>query len=619
MKHSQKLLAIFIVALTALILEFGLHHPLWAQVVITLAGTYLALSMFVEMIKTLRSGKYGVDLLAITAIVATLAVSQYWAAMIILLMLVGGDTLEDYAGHKANSELKSLLENSPQIAHRLEQGSQQTTDIQVADLEVGDRLLVKAQEIVPADGHLLQGTGLFDESSLTGESRPVEKTPGDNVMSGSLNGDTAVVIQADHKSADSQYQRLITLVRESEAKPAHFVRLADRYAVPFTLIAYLIAGIAWALSKDPVRFAQVLVVASPCPLILAAPVALVAGMSRASRDGIIVKTGDVLEKLATARTFAFDKTGTLTQGTLSVEHVHPAKGIDTGRLIALAASVENNSNHILARSLVNYAKAQGLELKHASDVQEVTAQGIQAQVDGQLVKVGKSSFVATDTPAIAAQTAVFVSLAGKYVGCITLTDQLRPEAPTTIQTLTQRDAANVMMLTGDKQATAKQIADAAGITQVHAELLPEEKIRLIQNCDQQNRPVVMVGDGVNDAPALAEADVGIAMGAHGATAASETASAVILKDDLSRVAQAVEISKDTMKVAKQAVWLGIAICTALMLIASVGVLPTLVGALFQEVVDTVSILWALKARHGQTNHQQNRHIKKSAYNLNKIV
>lgn len=610
MKHFQKLIAIFVVALTALVLEFGFHQPLWAQGVVTLAGAYLALSMLVEMIKTLRSGKYGVDLLAITAIIATLAVSQYWAAMIILLMLVGGDTLEDYAGHKANSELKALLENSPQIAHRLEQDTDQTTDIKVEDLQVGDRLLVKSHEIVPADGHLLQGTGLFDESSLTGESRPIEKTPGDDVMSGSLNGDTAVVIQADKKSADSQYQRLIALVRESEAKPAHFVRLADRYAVPFTLIAYVIAGVAWALSKDPVRFAQVLVVASPCPLILAAPVALVAGMSRASRSGIVVKTGDVLEKLSTARTFAFDKTGTLTKGTLSVEHVHPEKGVETGRLISLAASVENNSNHILGRSLVNYAKEQGLSLENTTAVKEVTAQGIQAEVNGQLIKVGKSNFVTEqDTVQDADQTAVFISIAGQYAGSITFTDQIRSDAKKTIQTLTQRDQAQVMMLTGDQQETAATIAKAAGITEIHAELLPEEKIKLLQNCDQEQRPVVMIGDGVNDAPALAEADVGIAMGAHGATAASETASAVILKDDLSRVAQAVEISKDTMKVAKQSVWLGIAICTALMLIASVGVLPTLVGALLQEVVDTVSILWALRARHGQ-NHQ---HQKKSSH------
>ena len=601
MKHTQKLIAIFEIAILALIMEFGLHHPLWAQILITLTGAYLALTMFVEMIKTLMSGKYGVDLLAITAIIATLAVGQYWAAMIILLMLVGGDTLEDHASHKANSDLKSLLENSPQVAHRLNNKNNTTTDIEIDDIQVGDWLLVKAREIVPADGHILKGSSFFDQSSLTGESKPIEKDLGDDVMSGSLNGDTVVIIQADKESKDSQYQRLITLVRESEAKPAHFVRMADRYAVPFTLIAYVIAGIAWFISKDPVRFAEVLVVASPCPLILAAPVALVAGMSRTSRSGIVVKTGDVLEKLATAKTFAFDKTGTITQGTLSVAEIMPVTGIDSQKLLELSASVENNSNHILGRSLVGYAKSQNLTLKTASSVKEITGNGIQALVADKIVKVGKSTYVTGASSELEqTQTAIFVSIDNKYAGYITFTDRMRPEAKQTMNVLTQQHHARVMMLTGDQQETAEDIAQQAGISEIYAELLPDEKIKLIKNTPKDHRPVVMVGDGVNDAPALAEADVGIAMGAHGATAASETASAVILKDDLSRVEKAVEISEDTMKVARQSVMIGIAICTILMLIASFGILPTLFGALLQEVVDTVSILWALRARHGHS-------------------
>lgn len=599
MKHMQKLITIFVVAIIALVMEFGFHHPLWAQILITLTGAILAFSMFIEMIKTLMSGRYGVDLLAITAIIATLAVGQYWAAMIILLMLVGGDTLEDHAAHKADSDLKSLLENSPQVAHRLDHENNNTSDIEIDDIQVGDWLLVKAREIVPADGHVLKGSSFFDESSLTGEAKPVEKGLGDDVMSGSLNGDSVIVIRADKESKDSQYQRLISLVRESEAKPAHFVRMADRYAVPFTLIAYIIAGVAWFISKDPVRFAEVLVVASPCPLILAAPVALVAGMSRSSRNGIIVKTGDVLEKLATARTFAFDKTGTITQGTLSVDNIVPADGIDKQELLELAASVENNSNHILGRSLVSYAKGQHLPLKNASSVKEVTGNGIQAEVEHKLIKVGKSTYVTGSTSEIEqTQTAIFISIKDKYAGHMTFTDRMRPEAKQTMQVLTQEHQARVMMLTGDQQETAEKIAQQAGISEIHAELLPDEKIKLIENAPKDDRPVVMVGDGVNDAPALAEADVGIAMGAHGATAASETASAVILKDDLSRVEKAVEISEDTMKVARQSVMIGIAICTVLMLIASLGVLPTLFGALLQEVVDTVSILWALRARHG---------------------
>ena len=599
MKHIQKLFTIFIIAILALLMEFGLHRPLWAQILVTLTGAILALSMFVEMVKTLKSGKYGVDLLAITAIIATLAVGQYWAAMIILLMLVGGDTLEDHAAHKANSDLKSLLENSPQVAHRLDHENNSTHNIEIDDIKVGDWLLVKAREIVPADGHILKGSSFFDESSLTGESKPIEKETGDDVMSGSLNGDTVVVIQADKESKDSQYQRLITLVRESEAKPAHFVRMADRYAVPFTLIAYVIAGLAWFISKDPVRFAEVLVVASPCPLILAAPVALVAGMSRTSRNGIIVKTGDVIEKLATAQTFAFDKTGTITQGNLSVDKIVTAQNVDKAQMIELAASVENNSNHILGRSLVSYAKEQKITFQNVSSVTEVTGNGIQAEVNGKIVKVGKSSYVTgVDSKIEQTQTAIFISIYDQYAGYVTFTDRIRPEAKQTMKALTQDHHARVMMLTGDQQETASKIAQQAGITEVHAELLPDEKIKLVKNAPKNAHPVVMVGDGVNDAPALAEADVGIAMGAHGATAASETASAVILKDDLSRVEKAVEISADTMKVARQSVLIGIAICTSLMLIASLGVLPALLGAMLQEVVDTISILWALRARHG---------------------
>lgn len=594
MRHLGKLISIFVIAAIAVLFQFGLQQPQWAQLLISLTGLVLAISMFIEMVKTLMSGKYGVDLLAITAIIATLAVGEYWAAMIILLMLVGGDTLEDYAAKKANSELKALLENSPQYAHRIENGH--PVEIGVEDVNIGDKLLVKPKEQVPVDGHILRGSTMFDESSLTGESVPVQKDVGDEILSGSINGDDAITMYADKSSNDSQYQRLIALVRESEAQPAHFVRLADRYAVPFTLIAYVIAGIAWYVAQDPIRFAEVLVVASPCPLILAAPVAMVSGMSRSSRNGIVVKTGDVLEKLAQVKTFAFDKTGTITQGVLQVNQVLVAEGNDKDELLRLAASLEQNSSHILARSLVNYVRAQGLTLEMLDDVQEVTGNGLIAKYQGYTVKVGKRSFVAEDVPTkVQGQTAIYVSLDDHYFGHITFNDQIRPEAAKTMQALLKRQA-HILMLTGDKKETAQKIASQAGIKDVHAELLPDEKIRFIQDTPENEKPIVMVGDGVNDAPALAIADVGIAMGAHGATAASETATVVILKDDLSRVAKSVEVAADTMKVARQAVLIGIVICTVLMLIASFGFLPPLFGALLQEVVDTVSILWALKAR-----------------------
>lgn len=287
------------------------------------------------MIKTLRSGRYGVDVLAITAILATLAVKEYWASLMILIMLTGGDSLEDYANKRAGKELQSLLDNTPRIAHRFKEGKLQ--DIVIDEINIDDQLLVKPGELVPADGRVTKGESSVDESSLTGESRPETKKPGDQIMSGSLNGDGSIQMIAEKRAADSQYQMIIKLVEESKEKPARFVRLADRYAVPFTLIAYLIGGISWWFSKDPLRFAEVLVVASPCPLILAAPIALVAGMSRSSKNGIVVKTGTTIEKLARTKTIAFDKTGTLTKGILEVEAIQPVNGIKKRRATSVCS------------------------------------------------------------------------------------------------------------------------------------------------------------------------------------------------------------------------------------------------------------------------------------------
>ncbi|MCP8860993.1 cadmium-translocating P-type ATPase [Latilactobacillus curvatus] len=594
MKHTIKFALTISVGVIALCLAFLLHEPLWAQILVSLAGSLVALSMFIEMIKTLKSGQYGVDLLAITAIIATLAVGEYWAALMVLVMLTGGDSLEDYAAHKAGRELKTLLDNSPQTAHRLVNDA--VEDVSVDKLQVGDQVIIKPGELVPVDGHIIAGSALFDESSLTGESRPVEKALNDELMSGSVNGDTSVTMQVDQLAVNSQYQAIVRLVETSAAQPAHFVRLADRYAVPFTLVAYVIAGVAWWLSKDPVRFAEVLVVASPCPLILAAPIALISGMSRASRNGIIVKAGTTIEKLASAKSAAFDKTGTITNGQLTVDQVVPVIGIAPTDLLQLAASAEQESSHILARSLVKAAQVE--QLQPIETLKEATGAGVVATLSsGQTVRVGKHQFVTPDAQQpLQEQTTVYVAINDQYAGYITFIDHLRPEAPATMQTLHQLGITRLMMLTGDQATTAHQIAEQVGIDDVHAGCLPVDKIHLIEQVLQDQRPLIMVGDGVNDAPSLASADVGIAMGAHGATAASESADVVILKDDLGRVSRAVQIARDTMRVARQAVLIGIAICIGLMLIASTGIVPALVGALFQEVVDTVSILYALRAR-----------------------
>lgn len=589
MTHFKKFAMTLLIGAVALISEFMFDHPRLAFMIIAITGGTLAFLMFVEMIKTLRSGKYGVDILAITAIVATLLVNEYWASLMILIMLTGGESLEDYAQKKAGQELQSLLDNTPRTAHKL-QGDQQL-DVAVDTLEIGDHLVIKPGEIVPADGRVIMGESTFDEASLTGEAKPMSKKVGDELMSGSVNGDSSVKMVVEKRAEDSQYQLIIKLVEESKEKPARFVRLADRYAVPFTLIAYLIGGIAWWASGDPVRFVQVLVVASPCPLILAAPVALVAGMSRSSKSGIVVKTGTAVEKLAETKTIAFDKTGTITKGMLEVTGVAPVQGFSEAELLRVAASAEQGSAHILARSLVQAVP----QLLPVTDLKEISGQGITATVDGRQVKVGNARFI--DVPeAKTDTTAIYVAIDEKYAGTIYFSDTIRPEASKTIARLKAQGITDLLMVTGDGRTVAEAIAEEVGLTEVHARCLPQDKLTILTSIPKEKRPVTMVGDGVNDAPALTVADVGIAMGAHGSTAASESADVVILKDDLERVAEAVMISRETMKVAKQSVLIGIFVCVFLMIVASTGVIPALFGAMLQEVVDTVSILSALRAK-----------------------
>lgn len=602
MTNFKKFVLVLAVGAAALVAEFGFGQSAVAFWLIVIVGGLTTISMFIGMIETLRSGKYGVDILAITAIIATLAVGEYWASLMVLVMLTGGDSLEDYAGKQAGRELSALLDNSPQIAHVLT--GETIRDLPVDEVAVGALVLVKPGEVVPVDGRVSAGSSFVDEASLTGESKPVDKQPGDELMSGSLNGDAPLRFTVTKKAADSQYQTLVKLVKESQTKPARFVRLADRYAVPFTAVAYLIGGVAWFVSKDPVRFAEVLVVASPCPLILAAPIALVAGMSRSSRNGIVVKTGTTIEKLAETKSVAFDKTGTITAGSLSVNEIRSFDGRYTeAELLQLSASAEQESNHILARSLTQEAKARKTALLPVSELAESTGQGITATVAGQQLKIGKAAFAGCPESHREDQTAVYIAIAGIAAGRITFADILRPEAPATMAALRQAGVQHIKMLTGDHQRIAEKIAGRAGITEVHAECLPADKIRIIQETASDERPLVMVGDGVNDAPALAAANVGIAMGAHGSTAASESADAVILKDDLSRVATAVTVAQDTMKIARQSVLIGIFICVVLMLIAATGIIPALLGAALQEVVDTVSILSALRAKNDRSNQK----------------
>ena len=593
MKNWQKLTLTFMIAIIAIILDFGFKQPTMTRVLVTIAGAILAISMFIEMIKTLRSGRYGVDLLAIIAIISTLVIGQYWASLIIIVMLVGGESLEDYAAHRASRELHKLLENSPTFAHKKVGDSYEDTPIDA--IEIDDVFLVKASEVVPIDGVVLEGDSWFDESSLTGESEPVTKAIGDDVLSGSINGETAVLIQASKKASDSQYQKIVQLVKESEATPAQFVRLADRYAVPFTIVSLLIAGAAWLISGDMTRFVEVLVVASPCPLILAAPIAFVGGMSRSSRNGLLVKNGTTIEKLSLAKTVAFDKTGTLTTGILQVKSITPEKTEHSeDDLLQIAAALEIGSNHILAKSLVKLATEKDLALLAVADLRESTGLGLSGVIDNKTYRIGRANFANAEDEKVNG-TAVFISEDDVFIGKILFEDKIRPESQHVIERLKAQDVQHILMLTGDNQKTAELVAGELGITEMHAGLMPSEKIEILKELPETHRPMVMVGDGVNDAPALALSDVGIALGASGSTVASESADVVVLRNDLNLVPESIKISRETMKVAKEAVLIGIFICIALMLIASTGILPAIIGALLQEVIDTVSILYALKA------------------------
>ena len=593
MKNWQKLTLTFMIAIIAIILDFGFKQPTLTRLLVTVTGAILAISMFIEMIKTLRSGRYGVDLLAIIAIASTLIVGQYWASLIIVVMLVGGESLEDYAAHRASRELHKLLENSPTFAHKKVGDSYEDTPID--DIDIDDVLLVKASEVVPIDGVVLEGDSWFDESSLTGESEPVTKAIGDEVLSGSINGETAVLIRASKKASDSQYQKIVQLVKESEATPAQFVRLADRYAVPFTIVSLLIAGAAWLISGDMTRFAEVLVVASPCPLILAAPIAFVGGMSRSSRNGLLVKNGTTIEKLSLAKTVAFDKTGTLTTGILQVKSIAPETATHSeDDLLQIAASLEIGSNHILAKSLVKRAAEKDLALLEVTDLRESTGLGLSGVIQTKTYRIGRANFANAEDAKVNG-TAVFISEDEVFIGKILFEDKIRPESQHVIERLKAQDVQHILMLTGDNQKTAELVAGELGITEMHAGLMPSEKIGILKELPETHRPIVMVGDGVNDAPALALSDVGIALGASGSTVASESADVVVLRNDLNLVPESIKISRETMKVAKEAVLIGIFICIALMLIASTGVLPAIIGALLQEVIDTVSILYALKA------------------------
>ncbi len=599
-KDYKQLGFVIITIVVGLVLDLTRHHKA-AHLVLGVSAILNVIPLIWDMIQDLRSGKYGVDILAATAIITSVLLHEYWAAMVIVLMLTGGEALEDYAEARATTELSTLLEHKPKKAHLLKSGK--TIDVNVSQVHSGDKVMILPGEVVPVDSVILEGDSSFDESSLTGESLPVEKNPGDELLSGSINVEGTVTVKALRTAADSQFEQIIKLVKSAASAQSPFVRLADRYSIPFTAAAFIIAGSAWIVSGQAIRFLEVIVVATPCPLILGAPIALISGMSRAAKHGIIIKNGSAIERLAEAETIAFDKTGTLTRGVPSVDKVITYNNFTRDEVLANAAALEQNSTHILARSIVQAATELKVKIPKAKQVKELAGHGLMGGFRGKQIVIGRLSLLEEQDVTMpkafksgnVKQTATYVAINGELAGIITFIDEVRPEAKSMLKRLKAQGIKHTLMVTGDNAITAKTIADKLGIERVEAECLPADKIHVIEKVKE--RPLAFVGDGVNDAPVLTAADVGVALGARGSTAASESADIVIMLDDVGKVAGGVEIAKRTFFIAKQSILIGIFISLGLMGIFATGRFKPVYGAALQELVDVAVIFNALRA-HG---------------------
>jgi heavy metal translocating P-type ATPase len=552
--------------------------------------------------RSLLHGDVGVDTIALVAMVGALAVGEQLAAAVVALMLAGGNELEASAGRRARSELSSLLQRAPRLAHR--RAGERLVEVDASEVVIGDVLVVRAGELVPVDGVVVEGEAVLDTSTLTGEPLPVASGVGGEVRSGTSNVGEVFEMRASRAAADSAYAAIVRLVQQAELQRAPFVRMADHYAMLFLPITLAVAGVAWAVSGDPVRAVAVLVVATPCPLILAAPIALISGVSRAARAGVIVKGGGVIEQLGGARTVLLDKTGTVTVGRPEIVRIEPVDGWSESQTLAVAASLDQLSAHVTAEALVRDAHARGLTLTAATDVRETPGSGIEGSIDGRRVAVGSAAFVrglgyGDGSPADARDGAVVVvGVDGRVVGKLVIGDRLRPEAAAMVARLRRAGVRHVALVSGDRRAVAERVGNEIGVDRVYADQTAGAKVDVVRALHERAdlRPVVMVGDGVNDAPALAVADVGIAMAAAGATVSSETADAVIVVDRIERVAEAICIGRRSLRIARQSVLVGMGLSIAAMGVAAVGLLPPLRGALLQEGIDVAVILNALRAR-----------------------
>ena len=577
---------------------------IYASYLLVFTLVVFSLPLWYNLIRNVARGHFGVDIIAGVALISALFFREYLAGVIVLLMLSGGEALEQYALERARKDLTLLLSKAPQIAHR--KVGEKITDVAIEDIHINDILIVKQGEVIPIDGIVIKGRSLVDESTMTGESIPSDKHPGSHVLSGTTNQDGVLEIRARRTSKESKFEQIVKLVREAEEKKAPIIRLADRYSVYFTAITFVLAFFAWGISKDPLRVFAVLVVATPCPLILATPIAIISAISKSAKKGIIIKDGGAIEQLSEARSFVFDKTGTITLGVPTVSGAE-AQWITESELIKKAASLDQLSDHVLSKALVDYATNEGMKLDYPEGFKEFFGEGVYGRIGRKKYYFGKLAFLKENGVRISermrkihnsaqesGKMAVYLSDEKKILGAIYFSDELRGESRYLFDKLREEGIGKIVMITGDRESVARRISQRVGIREHISQCLPECKFEKIKAMKKGYGPLVMVGDGVNDAPALAEADIGIAISPHSANVASQSASAVIVSPDISKVYDLFKVSKKTVRIAKQGIFFGIGLSSVFMILASMGIVTPIAGAIIQEGIDVVVIFNALR-------------------------
>lgn len=602
-RYGQPLLAL--VALATLAgggIAWFTTQPQWASGLWSLGTALVLLALMVEIVLSLMQGRFGLDVIAGLSMGAALAFGEPLAGNIVALMYAGGQQLENFAEGRARREMTALLGRTARTAMRY--AREGLEEVPIETLMPGERILVRRGEVVPVDGRLAGGRADIDMSALTGEAMPARFAAGDDMPSGGTSIGPAFDLDVLRTAADSTYAGIVRLVEQAQASKAPMVRLADGYALWFLALTTLIAGGAWWMTGDPLRALAVLVVATPCPLILAVPVAIISGMSRAASLGVLVKSGGALERLARIRTAVLDKTGTMTSGKAGVVEIRTIDEIDGEEMLRLAASLDQASNHVSAEALVQSARERGMALSSPTDIVETPGSGVEGRIGARSLVVGGSDFVRSrctagdpydlgrDLPPGTAVVAVGID--GTVAGIILLSDQIRDDAHSTIAAFRAAGVGRFVLASGDHEDAVRAAGEALGVDEAIGDLLPAEKVAVVI-AERGKASVMMIGDGVNDAPALAAADVGVAMGARGAAASFESADVVLLVDHLARLPAALTVAQRTRRIALQSVAVGLSLSLIAMIAAALGYLPPVEGALLQELIDVAVILNALRA------------------------